>query len=182
LLSLQFSPSLSFKQRTCIYARELISPQFAFGAAMVAAFDQYRNSPHVEKQHLKEFPYRLGVYYSRHAARDSGELLVGYLHHEDPRFRRNGTGTFWQRANSAFLNVLTSPAEDGSLRPALAPIAGSLSSAVVGTVMYRHSETLPNIATRAAFVYGHYFLTAIFSEFKPDIASFTQHLLHHDKN
>jgi hypothetical protein len=179
--TLQTVTTLSAKQRACYFGKPLITPQFALAAGFAAAFDQLRNSPHVRNQDFDEISRRLEILYARRAARNTAEFLVGYLHKEDPRFRKSLAHSFWRRTDSAFLNVVTSPDEDGHLRMAYAPIAGSLSSAFVGSVMYRHNETLPNTLTHAAAVYGYYFVRNFFEEFKPDIDSYVRHVFHRDQ-
>jgi hypothetical protein len=177
LMVLQTSQNLTLKQRACYFGRPLIAPQFALATGFISVFDQFRNSPRIEHDRWDKLPHRFEVYYARHAARDAGELLVGYLHHEDPRLHKSKESGFWRRTNSALMSVITSPDEEGHLRPALAPIAGSFSSALVGTVMYRHSETLPSMLIRAGGVYGLYFVRAAFAEFKPEFNSLLHRVL-----
>ena len=179
-ISLQSVAALTFRQRTCLYTKQLISPRFALAAAFASAFEQYENLPHVPAQRFNEFPHRLSVYYSRRATRDTAELLVGYWHKEDPRFRRSNAQSFWRRTDSAIMNVLTSPDENGHLRPAYAPIAGSLSSAFVGSVMYHHQETLQQTLGHAAAVYSYCFVRNFLAEFRPEVHTYVRHLLHRE--
>lgn len=159
-----------------------MSPRFALTAAFMAAFGQFQNSPHVPRQHFDEIPHRLAAHYATRAARDSGELIVGYLHHEDPRLRKTDAQGFRRRADAAMMRVLTSPDEDGHLRVAYAPIAGSLSAGFVGSAMFRHNETLEDALMHAGFIYSKYFLRSVFAEFKPDINAYARHILRRDKN
>lgn len=175
-------PELTFKQRACFYGQQLLSPTFALRAGFMSAFGQFRNSPHMTHHDFGEFPHRFEVYYATRAARDAGELLAGYMHHEDLRFRRGDASGFRHRTNSALLSVLTSPGEDGRRRVAYAPIAGSVSSAVVGSLLYRHSETLEDMAAHAGIIYSGYFVRALFREFKPEMNSYTRHILRRDRN
>ena len=181
-ITLQTVAKLTFKQRVCFYGMPLISPRFALAAGFESAFGQFENSPHVPRQHFAEFPHRFEVFYARRSARDAAEILAGYLHHEDARPHHSNAQSFRQRADSALLSVLTSPGEDGRPRLAYAPIAGSLTSAFVGSVMYRHNETLPNTLTHAGVAYGNYFFRALFAEFKPEFTAYTRRLLHWDRS
>jgi hypothetical protein len=160
----------------------MLSAKFALTAAFMSAFAQFQNSPHVPQQRFDEIPHRLAAYYTTHAARDAGELIVGYLHHEDPRFRRSDAQGFRHRADAAIMRVLTSPDEDGNFRIAYAPIAGSLSAGFVGSAMYRHNETLEDGLMHAGFIYSKYFLRSVLAEFKPDINAYARHILRRDKN
>jgi hypothetical protein len=180
-ITLQAVPGLTFKQRVCLYGQELITPKFALAAGFAAAFGQLENSPYVSRQHLDEFPHRVEVNYARVAARDSGELIAGYLHHEDPRYRRSMAHGIRRRTDAALMSVLTSPGEDGRLRLAYAPIAGSLTSALVGSVMYEHNETVEDTLTHVGLVYSHYFARAVFLEFKPEMTAFVHRILNHGK-
>lgn len=176
--ALQTAPNLNLKQRGCYFVRQVFSPQFAVSTGFMAVVDQSLNSPWVKHERWSKFPHRFEIFYARHAAQDAAEYLVGYLHHEDPRLHRSVQTEVWKRTGSALLSVVTSPNEDGNLRPAFAPIAGSLSSAFVGTLMYRHSETLPTTMIKAAGIYGFYFARAVFNEFRPDLTSMVHQIFH----
>jgi hypothetical protein len=177
VLSLQSAASLTFKQRNCFFARQVFSPVFAVSTIGLAAMDQARNSPRMHHETWGMFPRRVATFYARVGARDSAEMLVGYWHHEDPRPRKSLETGFWRRTNAAMLSVITSPDADGHLRPAFGPVAGSLSSALVGTALYRHSEALPTTMIHAGAVYGFYFVRAVFAEFKPEMDSMIRRVL-----
>jgi hypothetical protein len=181
-ITLQTVAKLTFKQRVCFFAKPLLSPRFALAAGFESAFGQFENSPHVARQHFAEFPHRFEVFYARRSARDAAEMIAGYLHHEDPRSHRSNAQGFWQRADSALLSVLVSPGEDGRLRFAYGPLAGSLTSAFVGSVMYRHNETLPNTLGHAGMAYGNYFFRAFFAEFKPEFNAYARRVLRREKS
>jgi hypothetical protein len=180
-ITLQSVTNLTFKQRTCYLEKKILSPRFALAAAVSSAFGQFRNSPYVLHQNFQDFPYRLAVYYARRSTRNTAELMAGYLHKEDPRFRPSNSQSFWRRTDSAFLNVLTSPDADGHLRIAYAPIAGALSSAFVGSIMYRHQETLEQTLGHAAGIYAYYFVRYFCKEFKPEMKAYARRILHSDK-
>jgi hypothetical protein len=176
--ALQSASSLNLKQRGCYFVRQVFSPQFAASTGFMTVVDQSLNSPFVKHERWSKFPHRFEIFYARHAAQDAAEYLVGYLHHEDPRLHRSRETGVWKRTGAALLSVVTSPGEDGNLRPAFAPMAGSLSSAFVGTMMYRHSETLPTTMIKAAGMYGFYFARSVFNEFRPDLHSMLHKMFH----
>jgi len=178
VLSLQTTANLTFKQRNCYFARQLLSPMNAASVVAFGVVEKLRNSPVEKHSDWSTLPHRIETHYARQSARDAAEMLVGYWHHEDPRPRKSSETSFFRRTNSAFLSVLTSPGEDGRLRPALAPMAGSLSSAFVGSAMYtRKDTTISTTMVHAGMVYSFYFVRALFTEFKPDIDSLAHHIL-----
>ncbi len=178
LFALQTAPTLTARQKSCFYARQIFQPQFTAGALVFAALDEYRNSPHMSHPEWDQLPRRVEIHFARHTSREIGEFLVDALHHEDPRPYHSGKSGLWRRTNAAVMSVLTSPDSEGNWRPAFGPVAGSISSAFVGTMMYGHSETLPTVLTRAGGVYGLYFARAIGNEFKPEILAFAHHMFH----
>lgn len=181
-VTLQTAASLSFLERACMYGEQLASPQFALVAGFSAAFGQFQNSPHIPRQHFDEFPHRFAAYYGTRTARDAGELIAGYLHHEDTRYRRSNETRLRRRIEAAFLSVLTSPDEDGDRRMAYAPIAGSLSAAFAGSAMFRHNETVSDALLHAGLIYSHYYVRALGREFRPEMDSYVRRILHRDKN
>jgi hypothetical protein len=177
--SLQSTLNLTFKQRNCYFARQLFSPMNAASIVAFSLVEQLRDSPSEKRNDWSLFPHRVGTHYARQSARDSAEMLVGYLHHEDPRPRKSLERSFFRRTNAAIMSVLTSPDESGNLRPAFAPMAGSLSSAFVGSAMYtRKDAALSSTMIHAGAVYSFYFVKAIFAEFKPEMDSMVRHILH----
>ena len=129
------------------------------------------------KAATESFEQRVAVFYARRAGRETGELLVGALDHEDPRAYLSGETTFKKRLKFALGSVVLTRTDDGS-RLALAPIAGSLGSAFAGAaVSDLHSS--PGYAARSAGItYGMYFVRSCLREFQPDLSVAARHLLH----
>jgi hypothetical protein len=162
---------LSFRQRACFTLAELASP-LRFGAAAAgAAFSQWRNSPRISPRDADDFGTRFAHIYERQAARATAELLVGDLHHEDPRLHSSNARGVVNRTRAALWSVLISPGEDGQARPALAPIAGSLASGLTSIALYQHQNSLPDAFERSGIAYGCYFARALFHEFSPELWS-----------
>jgi len=177
--ALQTTSNLTFKQRNCYFALQLLAPMNAVSIVTVSLVEQLRNSPVENHDDWSMLPHRLETHYARQSARDAAEMLVGYLHHEDPRPRKSTETNFLRRTNAAVMSVLTSPGEDGHLRPALAPLAGSFSSAFAGSAMsFRKDVTLSSTMLNAGAVYSFYFVRAVFAEFKPEMDSLIHHVLH----
>jgi hypothetical protein len=162
---------LSFRQLACYQFAELASPGTLLGAGALAEISQLRNSPHMNRRDADDPAVRFEHLYERRASRAGAELLVDYLHHEDPRYRRSHSSNTWRRTGDALLSVFISPDENGKARPALAPIAGSLSSGFVTMGTYQRQAGWSDALPRAAIVYGHYLVAAVFHEFTPELWS-----------
>ena len=162
---------LSFRQRACFILAELASPGRFAEAAAGAGFSQWRNSPRISPDDADDFGTRFGHIYERQAARATAELLVGSLHHEDPRLHFSNAHGAVNRTRAAMLSVVISPGEDGQARPALAPIAGSLGSGLTSMALYQYQNSLSYGFERSAVSYGFYFVRAVIHEFSPELWS-----------
>ncbi len=179
---LQSDASLTFKQRACYYKNQLIAPSFVLQAGVMSAFAELRMSGRPGHKDNEDYPEHFANYYARHAAQDAGELVAGFLHHEDMRpHRPSNQQGFARRTGSAFMSVLTSRDANGGTTMAFAPIAGSLSSGMVSTVLSSRTTTLAGGFEHSGFVYSTYFIKALVQEFKPELSSYTHRLLHHGK-
>ena len=125
--------------------------------------------------------HRFAAFYARHSAQATGELLVGYLHHENPLKQPSGLHGNWRRIGAAMLSVVETTDPDGSVRPAFAPIAGAFSSGMTGIALYRYpGQTAFDVGLKhSAGVYSGYFVTAIFREFKPELTSLAYRATRH---
>ncbi len=140
-----------------------------------------RNSPHVPGEDWNEFGHRFGVFYARRGGQDTGELLAGYLNHEDPRPRISSEHGVWNRTRAAILSVLVVSDQEGNVRPAFAPIAGALGSGMMGMAFYRRNNGLGDGFKGTGISYSTYFATALVREFHPDLSLLASHLLHKKK-
>ena len=173
---LQESNEITFRERFCFYESKLISPGTAAHGIALAAFAQFTNRPYVQDQGPEEFGRRVGLFYIRRIGQNGGELFAGYLNHEELVPHASLQHGFWKRSRYAAMAVLTATDDNGKLRPALAPIAGSLGSGMMSAAFYRHSNGLEGGLSRAGFTYGTYFATALVREFEPDLSNFAAHL------
>jgi hypothetical protein len=162
---------LSFRQRACFILAELASPGRFAQAAAGASFSQWRNSPRISPHDADDYPVRFEHIYERQAARATAELLVGSLHHEDPRLHFSNAHGAVNRTRAALLSVVISPGEDGGARPALAPIAGSLGSGLSSMALYQYQNSLSYGFERSGISYGFYFVRSLFHEFSPELWS-----------
>ncbi|HEX4168907.1 MAG TPA: hypothetical protein VHZ55_25870 [Bryobacteraceae bacterium] len=169
---------LSFQQRACWYGSELASPWAAMRAGFTSGIGQWANRPYVKGNDGDDYAQRFAVYYVRRSTRDAGELLAGYLNHEDPRFHPSGETTTKKRVRSALLSVLIARSDEGSNRVALEPIVGSLGSAFAGAACYREHTGTGYALRGASLTYSSYFAKALYKEFQPDISFFVARKLH----
>jgi hypothetical protein len=162
---------LSFRQRTCLGLAQMASPGLFLGAAAVAGISQWRNSPRITPRDGDDYALRFEHLYERQVARVTAEVLVGQLHHEDPRYHPSNAQGTWRRIRASLLTVVESPDEDGHLRPAFVPIAGSFGSGLTSMALYQHQNELSDGLRRSGFSYCGYFARAIIHEFSPELWS-----------
>jgi hypothetical protein len=167
----------SFKERACSQAARLVKPSMALHGALVAGYGQWRNNPEVFHESSAEFAHRFAVFYARRTAQNAGELIAGYLNHENPLPPVSQQHGFWNRTRSALLSVVQTKDANGNVRPALAPIAGAFGSGMVGVACYEKNNNAAYGFRRTGIVYSGYFGNALFREFKPDLSTFAYHLL-----
>lgn len=172
-----FSADLSVGERTCLEFSPLASPALAVETGLMAGLSQWRNNPHMKRSDSDDIAVRFEHMYERRTARVTAETLVGYLHHEDPRLRVSNEQGAWRRTRFALLSVLESPDQDGNVRIALAPLAGSLGSGLTSMALYQRQNSLGYGLERAGIVYGHYFARALYHEFSPQIWSLAPHFI-----
>lgn len=175
---LAHSEDLTLRQRSCYYGERLISRSAIFTTAFASGISQLRNSPHEDHQDTGDYAHRSAARYASRAAMSGSELLLGYLHREDPRPRSSKATGAWNRTHSALLSVVVIKDEDGNSRPALSPVAGAFGSAFVGALCYKSNNTAEDGLRRTGISYSGYFMKAILNEFRPDISAYVSRLRH----
>jgi len=168
---------LSFRQRSCLQIAQLASPGLLLRAGAMAGYAHWRNASSANPKDSAEFSRRIANYYARRTARAGAELMVGYLHHEDPRLRSSAEKGAWRRTRAAFLSVIESPDQDGNARPAFAPIAGAFGSGFTSMAVDLHRNNVDDALRHSGLVYSHYFVTALVHEFSPELWSLTPHFI-----
>jgi hypothetical protein len=167
---------LTFRQRACWYGSDLLSPGTAARAALSSGIGQWRNAPYMKSQDADDYTHRFAVYYIRRTARETGELVAGYLNHEDPRPHTSGEAVFGKRMRSALLSVLVVRGDEGD-RPALAPVVGSLASGFAGAACYQEHTGARYALQGAGISYSGYFGRALYQEFRPDLRFLVRRIL-----
>jgi hypothetical protein len=168
---------LTFRQRACWYGSALASPWGAIGAGLSSGMGQWLNLPSLKHQDADDYGHRLALHYVRRSARETSELMAGYLNHEDPRPHPSGQTAVKRRIGIALLSVLVTTSDKGR-RPALGPIAGSLGSGFAGAMFDRQHTSASYAARGAGIAYAGYFGRALYQEFRPDISFFARRILH----
>jgi hypothetical protein len=170
------TPSLS--QRVCFELADLLRPSVGLRGGALAGLGSWHGMLHPSDANHDGFALRFAVYYSRRTAKATGELLAGYLNHEDPRPQMSSERGGWNRTRSALLSVVRIKDANGHARPALAPLAGAFSSGMVGMALSPNRNSLNSGFERAEVVYGTYFISAVAREFKPDLLAVADRILH----
>jgi len=171
---IQALPSeISFRQRICLGIAEMASPGLALGSAAVAGLSQWRNSPKITPHDGDDYPVRFEHLYERQMSRVTSQVLVGAMHHEDPRYHASNAKGAWRRIGAALFSVVDSPGDVGQFRPALAPMAGALGSGLTSMALYQRQNDLSDGLRRSGLVYSAYFVKALLHEFSPELWSLT---------
>jgi hypothetical protein len=165
------SGAFSLEQRACFHLAALTTPALAARGAAMAGLGTWRDK-------REDFGHRYASFYARHSARAAGELVAGYLNHEDPRPRISLEHGNWNRTRSALLSVVRVQDANGRSRPALAPIAGSFGSGFVGMALSPVRNDWNSGFTRTELTYSTYFVAALAREFKPDLSLLANRILH----
>lgn len=167
------------KGRACFFAADMTSPGSIAHALFSSSFSQWRNTPNIWHQDRDDAFKRFGFFYEQKAARDGGEFLAGYLHHENFRPEPSHKSGFVERSKAALLSVVRTRGEDDQPTFSLAPVAGALSAGFIGAADYRHRELLDAGLRHSAAIYGFQFGSALFREFKPDILTYSNKVFQH---
>jgi hypothetical protein len=152
----------------------LTTPSKALRGAAVAGLGTWHDNH-------ESFSHRYASFYARHSAQAAGELVAGYLNHEDPRPRPSLEHGNWNRVRSALISVVRIQDAEGNSRPALAPIAGSFGSGLVGMALSPNRSSWNSGLVRTELTYGTYFARALAREFKPDLSLLANRILHKKK-
>ncbi len=116
--------------------------------------------------------------FSQYYARAFGDQIIGNyiteailpsLLHEDPRFFRLGSGTFWHRATYAASRVLITRADSGKARLYVSELAGNAAVVAVTSSYYPDSRSPAEGAERFGMALGNDAISNLMTEFWPDI-------------
>ncbi len=161
---------LIFKQRFCIYARQLVTVEALAGATIFSGVAQFRDDPVEWGQGASGYARRFGTRYSQGVAKTTGDFVVGSLLKEDPRYEASRDTNFWKRTGHAFASIFVVKNVYGNQRPAFSKFAGAASSGLVGLAWYPDRLNRPgDVAARIGTGFGGYLASSVFQEFKPNL-------------
>jgi len=97
------------------------------------------------------------------------EAILPGLLHEDPRFFRIGTGTFWHRISYAASRIFVTKCDDGKTRLYKSEVFGNVGVVAISSLYYPNSGALGEMAEHYAMQLGNDAISNILTEFWPDI-------------
>lgn len=97
------------------------------------------------------------------------DAIMPSLLHEDPRYFRLGTGTFWRRTYYAASRIFVTRLDNGRSRFNITEIAGNIGVVAVTTWYYPDSQSPAKGAERFGMQIGNDAISNILTEFWPDI-------------
>jgi hypothetical protein len=97
------------------------------------------------------------------------EAILPSLLHEDPRFFRLGSGTFWHRASYAASRIFVTRTDSGGTRFNISEIAGNAGFVAATSFYYPDSRSAAESAERYGMQLGNDAVSNLLTEFWPDI-------------
>jgi hypothetical protein len=97
------------------------------------------------------------------------DAILPSLLHEDPRYFRLGTGTFWHRTYYAVSRIFVTRLDNGKSRFNITEIAGNIGVDAMTIWYYPDSQTAAKGAERFGMQLGNDTISNILTEFWPDI-------------
>jgi hypothetical protein len=97
------------------------------------------------------------------------DAIMPSLLHEDPRYFRLGTGSFWRRTYYATSRIFVTRLDNGKSRFNITEIAGNIGVDAITTWYYPDSQTAAKGAERFGMQLGNDAISNILTEFWPDI-------------
>jgi hypothetical protein len=164
---------LTAKQRTCIWAGNLLTPGSVFGAAVSSAYGQLTDDEPSWGQGTAGFAKRYGARYAQGMSKATGQYLTALALHEDPR-RKPSNCISLKRAVCAARSLVAQP-KDGpgsAYRPVFSYLAGAAASGFVGIGFYPDSGTVNLSVRRTGTSLASSLLSVEIAEFQPDLLRF----------
>ena len=115
-----------------------------------------------------------GEFYSRGLADQVignyiSEAILPSLLHEDPRFFRRGSGSFWSRTGYAVSRTFVAQLDNGGKRFNVSELVGNVGVVAITTLYYPESQSASGAAQRYAMMLGNDTISNLLTEFWPDI-------------
>jgi hypothetical protein len=160
--------SLTFGERSRIYARSIFRPYTLVGPALGAGIGQPENEPPEWGQGGEGYARRFASGVSRHLIAETIRFGVAAADGEDPRYQRSGEAGVWARARHAVVETFTSQTSSGVRIPAFSRFAGTYGAAFISNMWYPDSRATTGWALRrGSTALGSSLAFHLFEEFMP---------------
>jgi hypothetical protein len=140
--------SLTFGERSRIYARSIFRPYTLVGPALGAGIGQAENQPPEWGQGGEGYAYRFASGMGQHVIAETIRFGVAAVDGEDPEYHRSGETGVWPRAKHAILETFTSQTDSGTRIPAYSRFAGIYGAAFISNMWYPDSRATAGWALR----------------------------------
>ncbi len=165
---LQNDPTLNGKQRTCIWASNLLTAGAVFGAAASSGYGLLTKDEPGWGEGGAGFGRRFAARYAQGITKDTVQYLTAFADKEEPRHKPTNC-IAWKRAVCAAVSVFAEKKENGKYRPLFATTIGAAAGGFIGMSFYPNSNTVTDSLQRTATSLGSSVLDVELLEFEPDI-------------
>jgi hypothetical protein len=160
--------SLTFGERSRIYAHSIFSPYTVVGPALGAGIGQWENEPPEWKQGAEGYARRFGSGAGRRVIAETIRFGVAATDGEDPRFHRSDETGVWNRARHVIVETFTSQTSSGARIPAFSLFTGTYGAAFIANTWYPDSRaTAGGALRRGSTALGASLGFRLFEEFMP---------------
>jgi hypothetical protein len=128
--------SLTFGERSRIYAHSIFRPYSLVGPALGAGIGQWENAPPQWGEGGEGYARRFGSGVGRHLIAETIRFAAAAADGEDPRYHRSDETGVWARARHAIVETFTSQTGNGTRIPAFSRFAGAYGAAFVSNLWY----------------------------------------------
>ena len=140
--------SLTFGERSRIYAHSIFRPYTLVGPALGSGIGQAENEPPEWKQGARGYARRFGSGVARHVIAKTIRFGVAATDGEDPRYIRSDETGGWSRTRHVIAETFTSQTSSGIRIPAFSQFAGTYGAAFISNLWYPDSRATTGWALR----------------------------------
>jgi hypothetical protein len=97
------------------------------------------------------------------------EAVLPILLHQDPRFFRRGTGTFFSRLRPAVMQIFWTRMDSGRMRPNYSEVGGNAMAVAISQAYYPDNRNARTAATNMAVQIGVDMAGNVIKEFAPEL-------------
>lgn len=170
--NIQDAAPLSAKQKFHLMFRSAVDPFEFFAAGAVAGYGQATDSHPGYGQGAEGYAKRYGAAYA-----DStdgafwGNAVLPSLLHQDPRYFRRGTGSFWSRFKYSVSTTVWSKSDNGTWGPNYSNVLGNVIAGGISNLYYPSDDRGVGLTFEgAAIVTAEGAIGSLGVEFWPDVS------------